>query len=349
MLTLQLALEDGAFLGSPGVIDEDACETDVTDKFICEVPKNPVVSGINYHAATISMETVSVPTHDKYFYGYCVLFKNLDDPNSSWRIHYARTNVPPIAKHVHPLIPYTNYSFRVSAASFKSAGLISEALPRIRTTQWVPAVGPAILAYRNLSSTSIYVQWDHSIPQQLWRGILIGYRVAWSEDHFSSSHPHNSGGYVDVGLDVSNYTVTSLHENWLYDISVAGRTSVGAGIYTRVTLMTDDDVPSEPPSDIQLDMVNETTLNASWNEVDLIHQNGVILGYRLRFQQEDGGPVLWSKTLAPNVSMYIIPDLLIFQNYSIQLMAFTIKGDGPWSEKVYQMTDESSKFDKGIL
>ncbi len=32
MLTLQLALEDGAFLGSPGVIDEDACETDVTDK-----------------------------------------------------------------------------------------------------------------------------------------------------------------------------------------------------------------------------------------------------------------------------------------------------------------------------
>lgn len=104
----------------------------------------------------------------------------------------------------------------------------------------VPAVGPLIFAYRNLSSTSIYVQWNHSIPQELWRGILIGYRVAWSEDHFSSGHPHDSGGYADVGLNASDYTVTSLHEYWLYDISVAGRTSRGPGIYTTVTLMTDD-------------------------------------------------------------------------------------------------------------
>ncbi|XP_078352309.1 uncharacterized protein LOC144637005 [Oculina patagonica] len=348
MLKLQLALEDGAFLGSPGIIDEDACETDVTDKFICEVPKNPAIFSINYHAATVSMDPVSVPTHEKYFYGYYILFKNLDDPNSSWRIHVTRNNEPPIHHRVHPLVSYTNYSFRVSSASFKSAGLISEALPRIRTTEWVPAVGPSILAYRNTSSTSIYVQWTHSIPQALWRGILIGYRVAWSEDYFSSSDPHNSEGHVDVGLDVSDYTVTSLHEHWLYDISVAGRTSRGAGIYTRVTLMTDDDAPSKPPSGIELDMVNETTLNASWNEVDLIHQNGVILGYRLRFQQEDGGPVLWSKSLAPNVSMYVFPDLLIFQNYSIQLMAFTIKGDGPWSEKVYQMTDESTPINSPV-
>lgn len=91
-----------------------------------------------------------------------------------------------------------------------------------------------------MNSTSIYVQWSHSIPQKLANGILIGYRLAWYEDHYSVGHPLYSGGYADVGLDTSDYTVSSLHEFWLYHISVAGRTSVGHGIYTTVSLMTDD-------------------------------------------------------------------------------------------------------------
>ena len=84
------------------------------------------------------------------------------------------------------------------------------------------------------------MQWNHSIPQELVNGILIGYRVAWDEDHFSSDHPDDSLGHAEVGLDSSNYAVTSLHEYWLYNVRVAGRTSVGHGIYTTVTVMTDE-------------------------------------------------------------------------------------------------------------
>lgn len=84
------------------------------------------------------------------------------------------------------------------------------------------------------------MQWKHSIPQELVNGILIGYRVEWDEDRFSSDHPDNSQGYAEVGLDSSNYVVTSLHEYWLYNIRVAGRTSVGHGIYTSVTARTDE-------------------------------------------------------------------------------------------------------------
>lgn len=98
----------------------------------------------------------------------------------------------------------------------------------------VPSVGPVIVAYRSTSSTSIYVQWNHSILQEQANGILIGYRVAWDDDHFSSQ------GYADVGLDTSMYDIISLYEHWLYNIRVAGRTSVGHGIYTVVTVMTND-------------------------------------------------------------------------------------------------------------
>lgn len=105
----------------------------------------------------------------------------------------------------------------------------------------VPSVGPAIFAYRNTSSTTIYVQWNHTIPEEKYNGILVGYQVSWDDTHFSSGQTYDSRGHRDVGLDVSSYTITSLHEYWLYEISVAGRTSVGPGTRTMVTLMTDDD------------------------------------------------------------------------------------------------------------
>ena len=81
----------------------------------------------------------------------------------------------------------------------------------------------------------------HSIPPRNVRGVLVGYRVAWDEDHFSSDDVNDSGGHADVGLDTTNYNVTSLHEYWLYNIRVAGRTSVGHGTFTTVTVRTGED------------------------------------------------------------------------------------------------------------
>ena len=114
-------------------------------------------------------------------------------------------------------------------------------LKRLLFYHIVPDIGPEIIAYYNTSSSSVYVEWEHSIPRRNVRGILVGYRVAWDEDHFSADDGNDSEGYADVGLDTSNYNVTSLHEYWLYNIRVAGRTSVGHGTYTTVPLRTGED------------------------------------------------------------------------------------------------------------
>jgi len=114
-------------------------------------------------------------------------------------------------------------------------------LKRLFLYHTVPDIGPEIIAYYNTSSSSIYVEWEHSIPRRNVRGILVGYRVAWDEDHFSSDDGNDSGGHADVGRDTSNYNVTSLHEYWLYNIRVAGRTSVGHGTYSTVTVLTGED------------------------------------------------------------------------------------------------------------
>ena len=105
----------------------------------------------------------------------------------------------------------------------------------------VPDVGPEIVAYYNTSSTTFYIQWNHTIPPNRVNGILIGYRVWWN-DELSDDHLHKSTEKaVNLGLDATNYTITSLHENWPYEIRVMGRTAVGGGKASTVSVMTPDD------------------------------------------------------------------------------------------------------------
>jgi len=81
------------------------------------------------------MDTVFVPLHESYFYGYRILYKNLEDPGSEWTPGgVIRLNVDPIVGVVSGLVPYTNYGFRVFAKSFLSVGLISEPF-KVRTLE----------------------------------------------------------------------------------------------------------------------------------------------------------------------------------------------------------------------
>ena len=103
---------------------------------ICEAPKNPAAFTITHNSVTVTVNPVSVTEHDDYFYGYRIFYRNLEDLESQWATRsVVRRNVPPIMSLVYSLRPYTNYSFRVSAVSFQSEGLISEAL-NVRTAQW---------------------------------------------------------------------------------------------------------------------------------------------------------------------------------------------------------------------
>ena len=85
------------------------------------------------------------------------------------------------------------------------------------------------------------MQWNHTIPENKVNGILIGYTVHWDDGRFDHGHPYSSKGVKDLELNATNYTITSLHEYWPYTISVAGRTSKGAGIRTLRKVTTIDD------------------------------------------------------------------------------------------------------------
>lgn len=103
----------------------------------CEIPANFTIARVHESAAEIVLDQVFLEPHENYFFGYRVLYKNLDNPNSNWAIkENIRRYLPPnaVEHKISSLKSYTKYSFRVFAASFKSAGLISEAI-ELRTDE----------------------------------------------------------------------------------------------------------------------------------------------------------------------------------------------------------------------
>jgi hypothetical protein len=70
-----------------------------------------------------------------------------------------------------------------------------------------------------------------------------------------------------------------------------------------------------------------------WKPVPFPFGRGIILGYRFIFSTMSGD-ILEEKTLAPQDDFTSVGSLEIFTNYTLNMTAFTIKGDGPWASEV---------------
>ena len=75
-------------------------------------------------------------------------------------------------------------------------------------------------------------------------------------------------------------------------------------------------------------------------------QNGVILGYMVKYGVTDSAPISWSVTT--NKTNLTISGLMIFTRYSVEVRAFTGVGFGPYSDGVMNKTLESCEYISNI-
>lgn len=95
-------------------------------------------------------------------------------------------------------------------------------------------------------------------------------------------------------------------------------------------------VPSKPPSSINAKgHVSLTTIPLSWQPIDPQYINGVLLGYKIRYQAVAFGqePAEVQPVLELNVGIstltVILENLDIFTLYRVDVLGYTVIGDGP--------------------
>ena len=107
--------------------------------------------------------------------------------------------------------------------------------------------------------------------------------------------------------------------------------------------------PSGPPQPVSTSDVTSTSINVSWGPVPADDRNGIILGYKLNYRALPNGGIVTeflniSSKQEDEGGTKTLQTLNEFTNYSIDVLAFTIIGDGPASVPKFLRTQEDSKL-----
>lgn len=89
---------------------------------------------------------------------------------------------------------------------------------------------------------------------------------------------------------------------------------------------------------------NTTALTVNWLPVLEEDRKGFILGYWVAALSNSTGECMRNvSVLGSEVLTITLGGLEIWTNYSVQIRAFNVKGNGPWSGIVRGNTDEEGK------
>ncbi|XP_059477700.1 cell adhesion molecule Dscam2 isoform X5 [Neocloeon triangulifer] len=131
-----------------------------------------------------------------------------------------------------------------------------------------------------------------------------------------------------------------------YSIRIVGENEIGQSEPSdTVTIITAEEAPSGPPTDVKVEPVDQKTLKISWKPPDRDEWNGEILGYYVGYKLSSSDKpylfetVEFSKEEGKEHHLQIA-ELKTYTQYSVVVQAFNKVGAGPMSEETRQYTAE---------
>ncbi|XP_015750201.1 PREDICTED: phosphatidylinositol phosphatase PTPRQ-like [Acropora digitifera] len=290
------------------------------------------LQGHSKSSTSIFVTWGQVPPSDQngVLLSYTVSYK--EACNGSTQTVLVTVDEPTNSTSLKSLNEYTNYSITVFASTIKGGGIVSAPIFVI-TDQDKPKAPPSNVNGHNASSTSIFVSWGQ-VPFPDQNGVIVSYTVAYR------ALPSGSTQTKTVTAPRSQTTLTDLNEYTNYSITLFASTSKGDGNQsTPIVVITDEDKPNAPPSNVIGHNASSTSIFVSWRQVPFLDQNGVILSYTVTYRWLPSGSSQTKKVLAP-ANQTTLTDLNKYTYYSITVFASTSKGGGNQSTPILVITDE---------
>ncbi|KAL9953519.1 hypothetical protein ACROYT_G040944 [Oculina patagonica] len=329
LLPLQESFENGTLLKSRIEI----LDCSANDDSFCYVP--------NIQRATREPNKLTVtfrhlPIEEtSILYGYKILFRQLG--TVSWKVRDIRKTLFDSTPNgnIVDLKPYRSYTIRVFPYSLLGDRFGSK-LKIFDTVEKEPSAAPNITQLVNSSSTSLLVTWLHNIPPEHYNGIFLGYRVRWTEEPYT-----NDLGSIDVSTKVDSYNITGLKKFRWYRVYVAGRSHGGVGVEYYEQARTDEDIPTEGPTNLNVYATGSSSMLAKWDVVPLCCRYGIIKGYQVLLLGHDHRDQIQNVKVNESTLSFEFHNLLAYYAYDVSVAALTRKGAGVASEKG-TVTDEAA-------
>uniref|UniRef100_A0A915DZZ9 Uncharacterized protein n=1 Tax=Ditylenchus dipsaci TaxID=166011 RepID=A0A915DZZ9_9BILA len=178
------------------------------------------------------------------------------------------------------LQPNSVYVVRVVASNQAGLGQSSEEI-RLTTKpgELVPGKVRNLRA-EVLGSETIVVDWDP--PAVTSSPEALRYKLFYIKTNSSDDEKE-----TQVLMVKTSYTLHGMDKNTRYRIRVEAEGQNGAGPSSdQLEVQTFSDVPSSPPQQIRLEATQHRTVLVRWSPPPIEHRNGVITGYKIRYDSE---------------------------------------------------------------
>ncbi|XP_019642123.1 PREDICTED: protein sidekick-1-like [Branchiostoma belcheri] len=303
--------------------------------------QTPVTVSINYRTGrrnvTVTWEPLPLKKHNGVLLGYLVRVTDLRVPS---RVVVLNTTVNETACTLEQL---KMSGYRVNITAYNSEGETPETTVEIRDMARVPDQ-PLDLKAEVSPDGNITLAWQP--PSEI--GGIEQYTVYWCELEMDTTCRGGNENELSVP---GTYTMTDLIDSWLpfrrYRFTVRALTSAGQGPPSDNTYKyTVEGVPSSPPTNVNAQAENGTTLRVSWLPPPLTNRRGLITAYNLYITcMQNFQDTIWIAVNVANDSRpahSLVTDLKPFTRYSVRVSARTVAGEGNMSEPVFGTTKQSA-------
>ncbi|XP_039858959.1 neural cell adhesion molecule L1-like protein isoform X6 [Simochromis diagramma] len=233
-----------------------------------------------------------------------------------------------------------DYCFRVSAVNAVGTGRPSEATERYKTPPEAPDRNPENIRIEGHLPHEMDIKWEPLLPIE-HNGPGLEYKVSYRRQDVEEDWKENT-------VKRHSFVVRNTPTYVPYEIKIQAKNRQGFGPEPKlVTGYSGEDFPSAAPDDVAVEVMNSSVVKVSWTRVHKDKLHGHLGGYRISWWRlrslVDSKKSPGDKhTLAVpgDKNHATVPILTPFSEYSLIVMTFNGRGNGPGSHPVNFKTPE---------
>ncbi|KAE8615828.1 hypothetical protein XENTR_v10008628 [Xenopus tropicalis] len=174
------------------------------------------------------------------------------------------------------LSPFVNYSFRVIAVNEFGRSEPSESSEQYMTKPAEPDKNPSGVKGVGTEPDNLVIAWE-SIKGFDSNGPGLQYKVSWRQKDFDDEWTSI------IVANVSKYIVSGTPTFEPYEIKVQALNDIGYAPDPSVVIgYSGEDLPMTAPSNVELEVINNTLAKVQWDSVPSTSIRGHLQGYRVR-------------------------------------------------------------------
>ncbi|XP_056316367.1 neural cell adhesion molecule L1-like protein isoform X2 [Danio aesculapii] len=317
-------------------VDQDVAVAQLSVVDVPDPPEDVILS--EHNGRSVKLQWTPGDDHNSSITEFVLEFEESQHEPGSWR---EMMRVP--GNHHSALLKlygHVDYCFRVSAINEVGKGRPSQSTERYKTPASAPDKNPENIKIEAHLPHEMDINWEPLSPIE-HNGPGLEYKVSYRR-HGSDED------WTERMVKRHSFLVKNTPTFVLYEIKIQAKNHAGWGPDPKIiTAYSGEDFPSAAPDDVAVEVLNNTMVKVRWEHVHKEKIHGHLGGYRVSWWRLRS--LLDSKkthgdkhtlTFSGERNHAVVTGLKPFSEYSLIVMAFNSRGNGPGSHSVNFKTPE---------